>query len=223
MGDACPPRYRFQACCHLGVGDVGDPPPVRRQRRLDARRERQGLRHAARRGHGEEARVVRRRDHFRREDDRLAVGRPAHYGVGGGMGGEPLRHAALGGHREHVDVAVVPRAEGDRPPVGREERIALDPGRGGEAGRRAPSAGHGPEIAREGEDDRGPAHRGVAHEERVRSRIEGIDRLLGEEERRGEHAPSLSNPADARAPRPLRPEAPRSSPNAHSGTESANA
>ncbi len=56
------------------------------------------------------------------EDDLLAVGRPAHHRIVGGVIGELLRLAARGRNHVHVVVAVTIRREGDPLPVRRESR-----------------------------------------------------------------------------------------------------
>ena len=103
--------------------------------------------------------------HARAEEDVLAVVRPAHddvvrpHAVGdfvaaerGGVG-EPLRHAALGGHDVDLGVAVVLAGEGDLLAVGREAGEHLEAFVAGQPAGDAAGGRHGVQVAGVGEDD----------------------------------------------------------------------
>ena len=125
-------------------------------------RDRQRCFDAARGRYGEQLRVavVEHRTR-RREEDGGPVGREALGDVGAGVPGQPLRHAARGGHHEDVHVAVVLGAEGNRRAVWREHRTALDARVARQASDVTPLEIADVEVARIDERDVRCAHRGL--------------------------------------------------------------
>ena len=158
---------------------VRDPLAVGREIARARRGHGQGLRQAALRGDREE--LALRADAvgvaLRAEEDRAAVGRPAHdlvvvaaargEGAAGGVVGELPRLASLG--RDHVDllVTLVLAGEGDPLSVGGELREELEAGVGGEPGGGAPLGGGGPDVARVTEGDAVARDVGKAQELRL--------------------------------------------------------
>ena len=117
---------------------VRDAAAVGRVGRLEGVRNGQLHFHPALDGHGEEVLVgAGERGAAGGEQHLLPVYREALNEVGAGVPGQPLRHAALGRHDEHVGVAVVLRRERDELPVRRKRRAALH----AIVGRQAPDVG----------------------------------------------------------------------------------